>query len=72
MQGRYPPLTAAKRKLANRMFVVPLAFSRPTSVEGEKAARRRARLLKWLAAVTVVLAAAYFGRSVVFEIGGWY
>ena len=55
-----------------QMFVVPLAFSRPTSVEGEKAARRRARLVKVLGVVVAVLVAGYFGRSGGYTLGGWY
>lgn len=73
MTVRYPPLTPRKKQIINNMFVVPLAFSRPTSVEGEKASRRRRRLIKWVGALAVVLAVNLIVRGKgAFEGRGWW
>ena len=72
MFARYPPLTNLKRFMMRQMFVVPLGFSRPVSVEAERAARKRTKVVKLLALALVIVTAGYFGPSLGVRFGGWY
>jgi aldehyde dehydrogenase (NAD+) len=63
MSIRYPPMRDLNKKIFKFLLCAGVPFARPISVEHERAKRRRAKIVKVLAWVLVLLLGGMFGAG---------